>query len=1506
MKRFFLRRFFLITVAFFAAIGASWSQTSAMDEDERSWVLSFIESQISTPSRQIRFHNIEGSLSSQAHIGEITIADMQGVWLRLNQVKIDWNRSALLLGSVSINELRAEHIEFLRKPLPDPDRLTNIEARFFSIPQLPVAVEIGSVSAPLLILGEDLFGRAARLSLEGAIELDDGSVTSHFSMRDLEGSAHLDLVAHYDKPTNNITLDFGLEEPKNGIIANLLELEGHPSIVMSLKGAGEVSTLEVDLALDVDGKTLLDGVLALQPSEEGQIFRLEAGGGLRDLLPRSYQTILGEETRLDIKGLLPLSGGWQLDDIRLTSGAALQLQARASMGRDGFLHHLHVEANAQGQGEGSLLQQGQLTIAYGMPGDEEWHGHLAVEGVNFANLEPFNMTLDMGGRAENLDDAARRRVSFLLYGGASRVNWPKSDNIDEVTLLVDMALEPQSPLMLNGFDIGARGGLLNIVGQFENWQFDGAARFITDDMASFLSIVGQDIGGKAEVTLSGQVALLSGAFEMEITGKADRVYVNQPLADRLLGTEFSLNGKIKRDGQGLHFDRLAMKGGDLIALKAQGLFSWTYSDLDIALDMPDLFWLDERLRGALQLKAAMRGHNGFMTLSAHGETVDDITLSGRRLEETIFDFNGFFDTTQPYYPHFGGQFQLGGRFDGQQLALSGDVSLGHEERRFDNLAFILGAAQIAGQFDMRQDGMVEGGLQLDIADLSSVAALFLLDGQGSMQGAINFTNEAGEQGIHGQFEAHHLRLGSYQLERLEMKSRLQGHSSHLEIMAHLPAMYGRLEAVAMLTPRARLQWDLVVERAHLQGGILDIALGAPAHLSLSENGTIKLGEAQLHLKDGRVVLSGQIDENLTIDMRLEQIPLALANLFQPQLQAQGEVNGMVYMRGTRIAPRMDFTLSATDISTAFLQQNNLYPLALQARGLSDGEILEFNFDIRSGSDIEATGKGDIHLRSQAMNVDIALKQAQLTYFATLFRAQGLSGQLAGSGHIGGTLTRPQAQFDMEAVQISSLLLSENGLSPLNAGLRGRFEEQNLTLESFQADGPAGLHFRASGQVPLSGQGINLRTEGGIPLALANRFLGSRGGQLSGLLTIEATVGGSIQNPLLGGHFTIDDGQFIDPPSNVHFKDITIEGQMAGDNIVLENIRSVSVGGGRLTGTGTISTNFEQGLPANIRLQLEQLRYYDGAMLAATMQGAINLVGPLMRDFELGGVINVERMEVSIPNVASNIQEIVVQHKNLNKKIATTLARAQIDVSKQERIPTLQKKSLAPRLNLEIRAPARIFVRGRGLDSELGGAIFLEGRLDEPIPSGSFNLIRGRFDILTKRLELDEGVITLSGTLDPLLDFTARTQGNGIDVTVRAHGNLSDLSLDFSAQPSLPQDEVLAVLIFNRSFGELSPLQIAQMAASVAELSGQDGISLMGRLRAATGLDDLDVVSDDQGRAGVRAGRYLRDNIYLGVEADNQGQTRGNINLDIGKDLKAKGSVDSQSNSSIGLFFERDY
>jgi translocation and assembly module TamB len=147
----------------------------------------------------------------------------------------------------------------------------------------------------------------------------------------------------------------------------------------------------------------------------------------------------------------------------------------------------------------------------------------------------------------------------------------------------------------------------------------------------------------------------------------------------------------------------------------------------------------------------------------------------------------------------------------------------------------------------------------------------------------------------------------------------------------------------------------------------------------------------------------------------------------------------------------------------------------------------------------------------------------------------------------------------------------------------------------------------------------------------------------------------------------------------------------------------------------------------------------------------------------------------------------------------------------------------------------------------------------------------------------------------------------VSITITVSGRASDPQITFTSNPDLPQDEILARLIFQKGISELSPLQIARLASAAAALSGGGGGGILGQLRATTGLDDLDIVVDEQGQAAVAAGRYVSDNVYVGVQQGSTAESsRVTIDLDITKGVKARAGYSAQGESSLGVFFEKEY
>ena len=90
------------------------------------------------------------------------------------------------------------------------------------------------------------------------------------------------------------------------------------------------------------------------------------------------------------------------------------------------------------------------------------------------------------------------------------------------------------------------------------------------------------------------------------------------------------------------------------------------------------------------------------------------------------------------------------------------------------------------------------------------------------------------------------------------------------------------------------------------------------------------------------------------------------------------------------------------------------------------------------------------------------------------------------------------------------------------------------------------------------------------------------------------------------------------------------------------------------------------------------------------------------------------------------------------------------------------------------------------------------------------------------------------------------------------------------------------------------------------LAGRGGEGVVGRLRSGFGLSDLDVTTTEAGATEVRAGTYLTENIYSDVTVDNEGETEIELNLDLTPSTTLRGKMGSTGDTSLGIFYERDY
>jgi translocation and assembly module TamB len=448
------------------------------------------------------------------------------------------------------------------------------------------------------------------------------------------------------------------------------------------------------------------------------------------------------------------------------------------------------------------------------------------------------------------------------------------------------------------------------------------------------------------------------------------------------------------------------------------------------------------------------------------------------------------------------------------------------------------------------------------------------------------------------------------------------------------------------------------------------------------------------------------------------------------------------------------------------------------------------------------------------------------------------------------------------------------------------------------DGPGGTTLDVAGRVG-TGSNADLSINGVAPLGLANAFIEPR--RLNGQAQLNLALRGALALTSLSGTITPVEAELSAPTLGIVLKPIT--GQIAVNGGAADiNLTAEGNNGGSVAVNGRFGLT---SLDANLTATLRRFGVRDPALYDTSVDGTVNLSGPIGRALLISGDLRLNKTEIQVPSSGAFVLGDIpnIEHLGATRPVMRTLERAKLTNTAET---TTRSGPSTTRLDLTLSAPNQVFVRGRGLDAELGGSLRLTGPTSDIIPQGGFELVRGRLDILNQRFVLDEGRIQMSGSFVPVLRFVASTAANGIVVQIILDGPASSPDISFTSTPELPEDEVLAQLLFGRSLSNMSALQALELANAVATLAGGGSGGLLTNLRDSFGLDDLDVSQNDDGSTAVRAGKYISENIYTDVVVDSGGKTEINLNLDVTSDITARGSVDNTGNSSLGVFFERDY
>jgi translocation and assembly module TamB len=431
--------------------------------------------------------------------------------------------------------------------------------------------------------------------------------------------------------------------------------------------------------------------------------------------------------------------------------------------------------------------------------------------------------------------------------------------------------------------------------------------------------------------------------------------------------------------------------------------------------------------------------------------------------------------------------------------------------------------------------------------------------------------------------------------------------------------------------------------------------------------------------------------------------------------------------------------------------------------------------------------------------------------------------------------------------------------------------------------------------------------------MVNPLLEARGLHAAGKLTVDATVTGNSSAPQVGGGITLSEGGLRDYARGVNLSDIEAEvvGNEAG--LLIKSFKATAVSGS-VAMTGSFGV-LQPGMPLDLKITAKDAQPVTSNILTATLDADLRVSGKARERIDAVGTIHVIRAKIGIPS-------------SLPPDVAV------LDVRRRGKAaPVSGGKPLVVGIDITVQAPQEIIVQGRGLDAEMSGEIHLKGPSDELVASGDFKLLRGWFTLAGTRLEFKEGKVGFDGAglrkkIDPTLDFTAETTQAEYTIKLQISGPADAPRFDFSSSPSLPQDDIMARLLFGVPGSQLTALQYAQIAAALATLSGVggNGTNPLVKLQKTLGLDRLSVQSNttttaagtENSGAAIAAGRYVTKRVYIEGKQTTTGTSQVQVDVDLTKHLKLQTRLgngtavtqgttpENDPGSSIGLSYQFEY
>lgn len=403
--------------------------------------------------------------------------------------------------------------------------------------------------------------------------------------------------------------------------------------------------------------------------------------------------------------------------------------------------------------------------------------------------------------------------------------------------------------------------------------------------------------------------------------------------------------------------------------------------------------------------------------------------------------------------------------------------------------------------------------------------------------------------------------------------------------------------------------------------------------------------------------------------------------------------------------------------------------------------------------------------------------------------------------------------------------------------------------------------------------------------------------VTGDFNVVASVNGTLLQPIVQGAMRGEGLRLTSPITGTDIRKLSVRGAFSGSRLSFSRLAGEARNGGKVTASGTVDlANLAgRGPEIDLKIAARDALLLNRRDMSAVVTGPMRIVSDGIGG-TLAGRLDIREANWRLGRASSAraLPDIATREINLPPDIAPRRQRGQ-----------------PWRYLIDAGGNNRIFVRGMGLDSEWRGKIRLRGTTADPRIGGEASLVEGIYDFAGTRFELDRGRIGFdeSSAPDPRLDILATTKSDGLEVRVTVKGSAMQPEIAFSSTPALPEEEIMARLLFGGSITELSATDALQLGTAIASLRGGGGIDPINRLRKAIGLDRLRIVTADAalGReTGVALGKNISRRVYVEIITDGRGYSATELEFRVTNWLSLLGAVSTIGRESVAAEVSKDY